>query len=77
MTRCFASVYDWLEAKVRGSAAARSASPRRLAPYAGAWEKVTEAAREIEALNLDKRAFRHRPFFEMLPRPPARRRCEA
>ena len=33
------------------------AAARRLAPYAEAWEKVTEAARETEALNLDKRPF--------------------
>ncbi|MGO9672662.1 MAG: DNA polymerase III subunit delta' [Methylocella sp.] len=52
-----ASVYDWLEEKVRGGALAGTGDPRRLAPYAAAWEKVTEAARETEALNLDKRPF--------------------
>ena len=52
-----ASVYDWLEERVRGGALAGPGAARRLAPYAAAWEKVTEAARETEALNLDKRPF--------------------
>jgi DNA polymerase-3 subunit delta' len=52
-----ASVYDWLEEKVRGGALAGTGDPRRLAPYAAAWEKLSEAARETEALNLDKRPF--------------------
>jgi DNA polymerase-3 subunit delta' len=52
-----AAVYDWLEGKVRGAALAGEADPRRLAPYAAAWQKVTEAARETDALNLDKRPF--------------------
>jgi DNA polymerase-3 subunit delta' len=29
--------------------------PARLQPYAAAWEKVLDAARETEVLNLDKR----------------------
>ncbi len=52
-----ASVYDWLQDKVRGGALAETGDPRRLAPYAAAWEKLSEAARETEALNLDKRPF--------------------
>ncbi len=52
-----ASVYDWLEEKVRGGALEGKGDPRRLAPYAAAWEKLSEAARETEALNLDKRPF--------------------
>jgi DNA polymerase-3 subunit delta' len=48
------SVFDWLEARVRGG---EGGSVRRLAPYAEVWEKVTEAARQIETLNLDKRSF--------------------
>jgi DNA polymerase-3 subunit delta' len=52
-----ASVYDWLQEKVRGGALAGTGDPRRLAPYAAAWEKLSEAARETEALNLDKRPF--------------------
>jgi DNA polymerase-3 subunit delta' len=52
-----AAVYDWLEQKVRGAVLAGEADPRRLAPYAAAWEKVTAAARETDALNLDKRPF--------------------
>ncbi|MDE2578448.1 MAG: DNA polymerase III subunit delta' [Hyphomicrobiales bacterium] len=47
-------VYRWLHAKIR---AARGAGPRRLAPYAQAWEKIEQAAREVETYNLDKRAF--------------------
>jgi DNA polymerase-3 subunit delta' len=47
------SVYDWLGQRVRGEA---GASPvRRLARYSEVWEKIAEAARETEALNLDRR----------------------
>jgi DNA polymerase-3 subunit delta' len=52
-----ASVYDWLQERVRGGALAGTGDARRLAPYAAAWEKLSEAARETEALNLDKRPF--------------------
>jgi DNA polymerase-3 subunit delta' len=52
-----ASAYDWLQEKVRAAALAGTGDPRRLAPYAEAWEKLSEAARETEALNLDKRPF--------------------
>jgi DNA polymerase-3 subunit delta' len=50
------SVFHWLDRKVRrGTEIGRCDPARRLAPYAEVWEKVTEAARETEALNLDKR----------------------
>jgi DNA polymerase III subunit delta' len=52
-----ASAYDWLQEKVRAAALAGASDPRRLAPYAEAWEKLSSAARETEALNLDKRPF--------------------
>ena len=52
-----ASAYDWLQGKVRAAALAGTGDPRRLAPYAEAWEKLSDAAREAEALNLDKRPF--------------------
>ncbi|VFU08026.1 AAA ATPase [Methylocella tundrae] len=52
-----ATVFDWLEAKVRGGALDGEGAPRQLAPYAEVWEKVTEAAQQTEALNLDKRPF--------------------
>ncbi|HUZ66555.1 MAG TPA: DNA polymerase III subunit delta' [Beijerinckiaceae bacterium] len=47
-----ATVYDWLDARVRGGG-----EPRQLAPFADAWERIAEAAREVEALNLDRRPF--------------------
>ena len=47
------SVVDWIDETLR-SEAGRGAG--RLAPLAHVWEKVAEAARETEALNLDKRA---------------------
>ena len=46
------SVFDWLDARV---AAGAVQGPRRLAPFAQVWEKLARAARETEALNLDKR----------------------
>ncbi len=52
-----ACVYDWLQGQVRGAARDGRGDPRRLAPYAAAWEKLSEAARETDALNLDKRPF--------------------
>ncbi|WP_036257427.1 DNA polymerase III subunit delta' [Methylocapsa aurea] len=47
------SVFDWLHACVRRQAEAGEA--RALAPYAQVWEKVSEAAREADTFNLDKR----------------------
>jgi DNA polymerase-3 subunit delta' len=47
-----ANVFSFLDRSVRESAAL---GPARLQPYAGAWEKVLDAARETEILNLDKR----------------------
>jgi len=53
------TVYDWLSAQVRRGAEEGEGGGinlvRRLAPFAEVWEKVTEAARETEVLNLDKR----------------------
>ena len=46
------AVYDWLDARVRAGGEAR-----RLAPFAEAWERTSRAARETEALNLDRRPF--------------------
>ncbi len=48
------TLFDWLDAQVRQGALAGE-SARRLAPYAEVWEKVADAVREAEALNLDKR----------------------
>jgi DNA polymerase III subunit delta' len=48
-----AAVLDWLNAQVQRGAA--DGPLARLAPYAEVWEKVVNAARETEALNLDKR----------------------
>lgn len=51
------AIFDWLDAKVIGFSGAEDGRPaRRLAPYAEVWERVSEAARETEALNLDKRS---------------------
>ncbi|WP_158811358.1 DNA polymerase III subunit delta' [Beijerinckia sp. L45] len=47
------AIYDWLDQAVHDGAAGQG--PRRLAPYAEAWDKVAANARETEALNLDKR----------------------
>jgi DNA polymerase III subunit delta' len=46
-------VIDWIDETLRAEAGRGAA---RLAPLAHVWEKVGEAARETEALNLDKRA---------------------
>jgi DNA polymerase-3 subunit delta' len=46
-------VYDWIDERVRGEAGA--APLARLARYSEVWEKIAEAARETEALNLDRR----------------------
>jgi DNA polymerase-3 subunit delta' len=51
-----ATIEDWLDARVRlGARSAHGACANRLAPYALVWEKLGEAARESEILNLDKR----------------------
>jgi DNA polymerase-3 subunit delta' len=47
-----ANVFSFLDRAVRQGAAL---GPMRLQPYAEAWEKVLDAARETEILNLDKR----------------------
>jgi len=47
-----AAIFEWLDQRVLTMA---EAGPARLARYAEAWEKVSEAVRETEALNLDKR----------------------
>ncbi len=48
-----ANVYDWIDGRVIERAALDA--PARLARYAEVWEKVAAAARETEALNLDRR----------------------
>ena len=51
-----ATIEDWLDARVRHSARTlQGACARQLAPYALVWEKLSEAARETEIFNLDKR----------------------
>ena len=53
-----ATIEDWLDARVwLGVRALPGVGARKLAPYALVWEKLTEAAREIEIFNLDKRSF--------------------
>ena len=48
----------WLDARVRlGVQEHRKERARRLAPIAEVWEKLAEAARETEILNLDRRPF--------------------
>jgi DNA polymerase-3 subunit delta' len=47
------SVIDWIDDTLQAEAGQGAA---RLAPLAQVWEKIGEAARETEALNLDKRA---------------------
>ncbi len=47
-----AAIFEWLGARARACA---HLPPARLARYAEAWEKVSDAVRETEALNLDKR----------------------
>ncbi len=53
------TILDWLAGTLRARAEAgdsgESISLNRLAPLAEVWEKVVEAARETEVLNLDKR----------------------
>ncbi len=50
------TIIDWLDETVKAQAEAGGAiSAKRLAPLAEVWEKVSEAARETEVLNLDKR----------------------
>ncbi len=49
-----AALFDWLDARVC-TGAAEGQNAGRLAPYAEVWEKVADAVREAEALNLDKR----------------------
>ncbi|GAC1332785.1 MAG: DNA polymerase III subunit delta' [Beijerinckiaceae bacterium] len=46
------SVFDYLDRSVREGA---TQGPACLAPYAEVWEKVVDATRETEVLNLDKR----------------------
>jgi DNA polymerase-3 subunit delta' len=47
-----ANVFAYLDHAVRNDAARGAA---RLQPYAEAWEKILDAARQTEVLNLDKR----------------------
>ncbi len=48
-----AGIYDWIDRRVREDA--RAGNVRDLARYAEVWEKIATAARETEALNLDRR----------------------
>lgn len=50
-----AAIDDWLDVRVRRGAQSPGANCARLAPYALVWEKLSEAARETETFNLDKR----------------------
>jgi DNA polymerase III subunit delta' len=43
---------DWLDARIHGGG-----SPNDLIGYAEAWDKLAEGARDVVALNLDKRPF--------------------
>jgi DNA polymerase III subunit delta' len=52
-----AAIDDWLDTRVVCSAQSLGATRARLAPYAHVWEKLSEAARETETFNLDKRPF--------------------
>jgi DNA polymerase III subunit delta' len=46
------TVFGWLDSRVKEAA---NAGPRRLAPFALAWEKIDEAVRVADIYNLDKR----------------------
>jgi DNA polymerase-3 subunit delta' len=48
----FGAILDWIDARVQASSESGAAY---LAPFAEVWEKASVAAREAEALNLDKR----------------------
>ena len=56
------AIFDWLAAAVRLDP---MRAPRRLAPYAEVWEKVAQAARETDALNLDRRPLILAIFFDL------------
>jgi DNA polymerase-3 subunit delta' len=45
----------WIDRQVRGSAE-QGAHPAHLLAYADAWDEITQAARETEVFNFDKRA---------------------
>jgi len=52
------TLLDWLDEKIKSRLDTdQEASLRQLAALAEVWEKLGEAARETEALNLDKRPF--------------------
>jgi len=48
------TVFDWLSEQIRQRA---GEGPRSLAPFAEVWEKTDRAMREVDAYNLDRRAF--------------------
>jgi len=50
--RVMTAIVDWIDERLRAEA---RRGPSRLAPLAEVWEKAADAAREAEALNLDKR----------------------
>ncbi len=48
------TVFDWLSEQIRQRA---GEGPRSLAPFAEVWEKTDRAMRDVDAYNLDRRAF--------------------
>ena len=48
------TVFDWLSEQIRQRA---GEGPRSLAPFAEVWEKIDRAMRDVDAYNLDRRAF--------------------
>ncbi len=48
------TVFDWLSEQIRQRA---GEGARSLAPFAEVWEKIDRAMREVDAYNLDRRAF--------------------
>ena len=48
------TVFDWLSEQIRQRA---GKGPRSLAPFAEVWEKIDRTMRDVDAYNLDRRAF--------------------
>lgn len=51
-----ATIYDWLDARVRKLSSQAGTGGSQLAPYAEVWEKFARSARETDTYNLDRRA---------------------